>query len=213
MRRPSLETVLIHLATWENEIQTITETATPPAIKLTPPTTGTHTGTIENAIYQQERFALELETIRTHARNLGWKPATTTHPALYIRANLSRARKLYQHYEGMIVELDTTHARWENILTPTRSNHTCPMCGKTRLHYNFQKNLYVCHICDYVATPQQLRDAIYWRLTTTPDTWVTREQASKITGIPRATIRKRIQRGTLHVDKQGRINLHQLTHT
>ena len=210
MRRPSLETVLIHLATWENEIQTITETTTPPAIKLTPPTTGTHTGTIENAIYQQERFALELETIRTHARNLGWKPATTTHPALHIRANLSRARLTYPHYEIMVKNLDKIHGRWRDILAPTLSDHTCPMCGKTRLHY--RNNTYVCPSCDYTATPQQLRDAIYWRLTTTPDTWVTREQASKITGISRATIRKRIQRGTLHVDKQGRINLQQLTH-
>lgn len=210
--RASLETVLTNLAMWEEEIRAIVENNTEPAgITYTSPiTTGATGGAIESAIYQKEQLAREVDAIATHARNLGWCATTTTHPALYIRARLSKARLTYPHYETMVNSLDKIHERWRDILAPTLSDHTCPMCGKTRLHY--RNRMYVCPACDYTATPQQLRDAIYWRLTTTPDTWVTREQASKITGMSRATIRKRIQRGTLHVDKQGRINLQQLTH-
>lgn len=167
---------------------------------------------------QQEHYTTIREHIATCwaeiekiARN--WQTARGEHnietdPALYLATHLNWAATSYENLAELETTISAIHGTYQKLAKETDeiSDHLCPMCGKTQLHYRNTDSIYYCHKCDGSWTPSQLHTLTHYKLTTNvPDIWISRKDASEIYHVSRTLLRWHIHQGNL-TTHDGKIN-------
>lgn len=154
----------------------------------------------ERATYARERLEGELGTLREIANVL----ADTDHgqtPIDKLATVLAEHATTLAAWPDLLGDLERIHTRWKTAAAPDteRSNHLCPACGTTTLHWHHNDHLYRCPACDYTGTLEHVRNAALWRIRSA-DLCVDRATACTLFGLTRDQLKWHIRAGNLHPD-------------
>ncbi|MDF2419503.1 hypothetical protein [Trueperella pyogenes] len=162
-------------------------------------TTGTLADSLpERATHAHDRLTAEIATLQeiatvlTDADHAG---ATIEHVA----ATLADHATTIAAWPDLRADLERIHHRWKTLCAPDteQSNHLCPTCGTTQLHYRHADRLYVCPACEYAGTAEQVRIITQWRIKTS-DLWVDRATACALYDLSRDQLKWHLRAGNLH---------------
>ncbi len=197
----TLTTICADLPTLYRHLLDLTDTSLH-AIRYTAAhTTGTQADSLpERATYARERLEHELGELRQIAGIL----ADTDHgqtPIDKVAVVLAEHAATLAAWPDLLGDLERIHARWKTAAAPDTeaSDHLCPACGTTTLHWHHKDQLYRCPACDYTGTLEHVRNAALWRIRSA-DLWVDRATACALFGITRDQLKWHIRAGNLHPD-------------
>lgn len=200
-KNPTLTTICADLPTLYRHLLDLTDTSLH-AIRYTAAhTTGTQADSLpERATYARERLEHELGELRQIAGIL----ADTDHgqtPIDKLATVLAEHAATLAAWPDLLGDLERIHARWKTAAAPDTeaSDHLCPACGTTTLHWHHNDHLYRCPACDYAGTLEHVRNAALWRIRSA-DLWVDRATACALFGITRDQLKWHIRAGNLHPD-------------
>ncbi|MDP9833012.1 Clp protease/crotonase-like domain-containing protein [Trueperella abortisuis] len=200
-KNPTITTICADLPTLYQHLLDLTE-PTLHAIRYTAAhTTGTQADSLpERATYARERLEHELGELRQIAGVL----ADTDHgqtPIDKVAVVLAEHATTLAAWPDLQADVERIHARWKTAAAPDTeaSDHLCPACGTTTLHWHHTERLYRCPACDYTGTVEHVRNAALWRIRSA-DLWVDRATACALFGLTRDQIKWHIRAGNLHPD-------------
>ena len=200
-KNPTLTTICADLPTLYRHLLDLTE-PTLHAIRYTHAhTTGVKADSQpERAAYARECLEHELDTLREIDSIL----TDTDHgqtPIDNVAVVLAEHAATLAAWPDLLGDLERIHARWKTAAAPDTeaSDHLCPACGTTTLHWHHKDQLYRCPACDYTGTLEHVRNAALWRIRSA-DLWVDRATARALFGITRDQLKWHIRAGNLHPD-------------
>lgn len=152
----------------------------------------------------QERFIRERDQLKSEVRDLQEIAFTlndgidVSWPIGTITATIKAHAVALSAWPDLLQDLERIHHRWKTLTDPDaeQSNHLCPSCGTTNLHYRHTDKLYVCPACEYAGTPDHVHNATIWRIKTS-DLWITRAQACAVFGLTKDALRWHTRTGNL----------------
>lgn len=195
---PTIETICDQLPALYRDMLALT-TPTQQAIRYT------HAHTTKPATEtQQERYIREREQLKSEVRDLQEiafilnDDVNVSWPIDIIAAAIKAHAVALSAWPDLLQDLERIHARWKTMCDPDTetSNHLCPSCGNTTLHYRHTDRLYVCPACEYAGTLEHVHNATIWRIKTS-DLWITRAQACTLFGLTKDALRWHVRAGNL----------------
>lgn len=165
---------------------------------------------------QQERYIREREQLKTELRDLAEiafildENANVSWPIDTIAATIQAHAVALAAWPDLLQDLERIHRRWKTMCDPDteQSNHLCPTCGTTNLHWRHADRLYICPACEYAGTAEHVHNATIWRIKTS-DLWVTRAQACALFGLSKDALRWHVRTGAI-TPRDGLIHTTQL---
>lgn len=164
-------------------------------------TTGTQADSLpERTAYAHDRLTAEVDTLREIATIL----ADTDHAEASIE---QVATVLAEHattiaaWPDLLADLERIYARWKTAAAPDTeaSDHLCPACGTTTLHWHHNDHLYRCPACDYAGTLEHVTNLRAYVITQA-DTWISRPLACQLFNLTPSGLRKHIHDGNLNTE-------------
>lgn len=200
-KNPTLTTICADLPTLYRHLLDLTDTSLH-AIRYTAAhTTGTQADSLpERATYARERLEHELGELRQIAGIL----ADTDHgqtPIDKLATVLAEHATTLAAWPDLQADLQRIHARWKTAAAPDTeaSDHLCPACGTTTLHWHHNDHLYRCPACDYTGTLEHVTNLRAYVITQA-DTWISRPLACQLFNLTPSGLRKHIHDGNLNTE-------------
>ncbi|MEW6875458.1 hypothetical protein [Trueperella pyogenes] len=110
---------------------------------------------------------------------------------------------LLPHGQTCVLILSESTTGGKPSPTQTPKHRTTYALPAANLYYRHTDRLYVCPACECAGTLEHAHNTAMWRIKTS-DLWIDRKTACTVFGLARAALWKRIARGMVECDRDGR---------